>query len=81
MIPDAMHDKAQSVIADLCAQSYREANTMPDGRRRKRHRAYSVPAIASALVNAIGRADREAVSAILIQCGTTPELLEHDCAG
>jgi hypothetical protein len=53
MQTDTWRDKANELIATYCAHSYREANFLPTGRKRKRHIAYSVPEIAAALVAAL----------------------------
>lgn len=42
--------KAQEIIGRYCLASYKQANTLPNGRTRKRHVPYSVPEIAAALI-------------------------------
>lgn len=49
--------KAQRLIAQYSLASYREANVLPNGRKRRRHVPYSIPEIARALVAALNRDD------------------------
>lgn len=49
--------KAREIIARYALEAYREANTTKRGTRRKRHRPYTVPAIAEALTAALSIAD------------------------
>jgi hypothetical protein len=64
------HDKAHRLIAEMSAASYRQAN--PGG--RKKHRPYSVPPIAAALVDALGRNDEERAKALFLVHDRIPEL-------
>jgi hypothetical protein len=51
------HEKASDIIEEYCRQSYLQANTLPNGKRRKRHVPYAVPEIAAALVAALNAND------------------------
>lgn len=61
-ITSGMWAKAQRLIAEDCAASYRQANP----RKGRKHRSYAVPARAKALVEALGRNDAEGVAAIML---------------
>lgn len=54
-------DKANAIISRYCLDSYRQANILPNGQKRKRHVPYSVPLIAAALVEALGRNDEHEI--------------------
>jgi hypothetical protein len=51
------HDKAKEIIARHSLESYRQANILPNGQKRKRHVPYSIPEIATSLVNALNTND------------------------
>ena len=51
------HDKAKEIIGRYSLESYRRANVLPNGQKRKRHVPYSVPEIATALVAALSADD------------------------
>ena len=51
------HDKAKRVIAEYSLQSYRQANILPNGRKRRSHVPYSIPDIARALIDALNKDD------------------------
>ena len=59
-------DKAQRLIGEHCAGAYRQANLLPNGRKRKRHVPYSVPPVAAALVAALGADDEYEAKRIFI---------------
>ena len=65
-IKPPMWRKAMRVIHEDCHAAWQEENILPNGRKRKKHRPYSVPARAAALVKALGKDDAEAVSALLL---------------
>ena len=56
--------KAHTIIAELCRQSYHQANRKKDGTLYQRHRPYSVPPMAQALVEALGTNDEEGAKAL-----------------
>lgn len=56
--------KANRIIASMCMQSYREANTLPNGQMRKRHIPYSVPMDAELLIRCLKTGDEETAKAI-----------------
>jgi hypothetical protein len=56
--------KAHKLIAELCLASWRQANVLPNGKRRKRHVPYSRPVTAQALVDALGKNDEHKAKAI-----------------
>jgi hypothetical protein len=58
--------KAQRLIAEHCAIAYRQANILPNGRKRKQHVPYSVPPIAAALVAALNADDEHEVKRLFI---------------
>ena len=58
--------KAQALIQALCTTSWKQANTAPNGHRYARHRPYTVPPLAQALVEQLGRHDEEAIQALLL---------------
>jgi hypothetical protein len=64
-------EKANRVIAELCAESYRAANYVK-GAKRKRHIPYSVPTIAQALVECLATGDEIGAKSIFLRlaCGT-----------
>ena len=51
------HDKAKEIIGRYSLESYRQANVLPNGQKRKRHVPYSVPEIATALAAALSADD------------------------
>jgi hypothetical protein len=59
-------DKAHKIIGTLSRESYEKENRLPNGRFRKKHRPYSIPATAKALVEALGRNDEEGAKAIMM---------------
>ena len=58
--------KAHALIQALCTTSWTQANTAPNGRRYARHRPYTIPPLAQALVEQLGQHDEEAVKAIML---------------
>lgn len=64
-------DKANRVISADCMAEWREANTLPNGRRRKRHVPYSVPKTAQELVECLKSDDEERAKAIFIRLAVT----------
>ena len=61
-------NKARNLIAAYSAESYRAANFLPNGSKRKRHVPYSIPEIATALVKALDYDDEhEAKRLFLIE--------------
>lgn len=50
-------NKAQRIVADECLASWRQANVTQDGRVRRKHVPYSVPALSQALIEALGNDD------------------------
>lgn len=58
--------KAHAIIARLSMDAWRTANTLANGRRRKRHVPYTVPDIVRQLVDALGRADEATAKAIFL---------------
>ena len=50
-------DKARDIIARVCRESYRQANIMPNGKKRRNHVPYSIPEIATALIAALDADD------------------------
>lgn len=59
-------EKAHRIIARLARESYLKANTSPGGNLYKKHRPYSLPETARALVDALGRNDEERAKAIFV---------------
>ncbi len=54
-------DKAHAIIAAECRRSYEQANRLPNGRLRRRHVPYTVPALAQQMIDYLGRdAEHEA---------------------
>jgi len=51
--------KALEIIGILCRESYRQANTKPDGTLYKKHRPYAVPELARALMDALALEDEK----------------------
>lgn len=66
----AMWNKAQALIHADCHASWRQANILPNGRPRKRHRPYSVSPRAQAMVDALGKGDADLVAALIRDWGT-----------
>jgi len=66
--------KAHALIAVLCFRSWKQANTAPNGHCYKKHRPYTVPALAQALVEQLGRHDEEAVKALLLDANYLQQL-------
>jgi hypothetical protein len=54
--------KAKEIIADVCKASYRAENPP----NRKRHKAYCVPPIAMALIDALNKNDEEEAKRLFI---------------
>lgn len=65
MIHRRMWDKAQSLVAADSLAAWREANVLPNGQRRKRHRPYVIPPRAHAMVDALGKGDVEIVASLI----------------
>lgn len=51
------HDKAKEMIGRYSLDSYRQANALPNGQKRRRHVPYNIPEIATALIGALDRND------------------------
>ena len=66
-------DKAQREITAMCAASYRQVNYMKNGRKRKRHVPYAVPALARDLVDCLGRDDEMRAKAIFLHLLVIPD--------
>jgi hypothetical protein len=61
-------DKAHVLITKYSIASYRQANILPNGKRRKHHVSYSIPLIARSLVTALDHNDEhEAKRLFLIE--------------
>lgn len=54
---NSWQEKAHQIIAAEGAAAFHHANILPNGRRRKRHVAYSIPEIAVAIIKALDRND------------------------
>ena len=67
MEPELWREKCKEIIADLSWDSYRAANYLPNGRKRKRHVPYSVPADATMLVKCLDYGDEETAKAYFIK--------------
>jgi hypothetical protein len=50
-------DKAHKVIGEYSLAAYRQANILPNGRKRRQHVPYHIPEIASSLIAALGADD------------------------
>jgi hypothetical protein len=74
---DPWQAKAHRLIADMCEASYRQANTKPHGGRYQRHRPYSVPALAQALIACLTREDEEAAKRIFVDYAATADAYKH----
>jgi hypothetical protein len=69
MIPDAMHAKAEGLMAADAFAAWERANpkaTRPTGHGRRRFKPYSVPARSEALAKALGTNDAELVASIML---------------
>ena len=62
----AWREKAQRLIGEACMAAYLKANTKPDGTRYKKHRPYSVPEHAQALVDALGANDEHKAKSLML---------------
>ena len=51
-------NKAEGIISRYSLESYRQANILQNGQKRKRHVPYSIPEIATALVEALAHDDK-----------------------
>lgn len=69
--------KAEKRIAELCTASYRQANTLKDGRRAARHRPYSVPALAEELVECLKNDDEARAKLLFINWDVLPPEAKH----
>ena len=58
--------KADTIIADVCYKAYLDANMKKDGTKYKTHRSYSVPEIATALIQALNKDDEYEVKRLFI---------------
>lgn len=58
--------KAQQIIAALCLAAYRQANYLPNGRKRAKHVPYVVPAEARALVDCLNRDDEIGAKSLMM---------------
>ena len=56
--------KAHRVIGELCLASFKAANQKSDGSYYKRHRPYTVPSMAEALIECLNTEDEERAKAI-----------------
>lgn len=61
-----MWNKAQNLIAVDALDAWRKANILPSGKRRKRHRPYSVSPRAQQMVAALATGDEEMVSTLIL---------------
>jgi hypothetical protein len=59
-------DKANRLIAAACRQSQLQANTKPDGTRYKKHRPYSVPAVAKNLIDCLNADDEHRAKSLYL---------------
>lgn len=59
-------ERAHKIIAAMSRASYEQANRLPNGKLRKRHRPYAIPSDAQTLVDCLGRNDEEAAKALFI---------------
>lgn len=59
-------DKANSLIARMCRESYLKTNTKKGGGLYKKHRPYVVPEAADRLVDCLGRDDEEGAKALFL---------------
>ena len=59
-------EKAHRVIADLCLDAQRRANTRRNGKPYKRHRPYTVPLAAQRLVDCLNRDDEPGAKAVFL---------------
>lgn len=67
MTANTWQHKAQRIIAELCSESYKQANYR-DGRKLKgSHRPYSVPQDAELLVQCLRTNDEETAKAVFIR--------------
>lgn len=62
----AWRHKAERLIARLARQSFEQANMMRNGKLRKRHVPYALPALAEALVKCLDRNDEERAKALFL---------------
>lgn len=58
--------KAHRIIGALCRASYEQANRLPDGSLRKKHRPYARPEVAQRLVECLGKRDEETAKSIFL---------------
>lgn len=58
--------KAQTIIAKLSMDAYRQANTRKNGKPYKRHRAYSLPQVAHDLVDCLNTNDEHRAKSIMM---------------
>jgi hypothetical protein len=65
--------KANKIIAELCTESYRQANMLGDGRLRKKHVPYRVPRVAEELVACLKTGDEMTAKAIFMQLALVPQ--------
>jgi hypothetical protein len=61
----AMWNKAQGLIAIDALNEWRKANILPSGKRRKRHRPYSITPRAQQMVAALATADADMVATLI----------------
>lgn len=71
--------KAHEIIAELCTASYRQANFLPNGNKRKKHVPYSVPALAQELVKCLNENDEVSAKSWFhyYYCGNVDEFLAN----
>ena len=73
MISRDMWNNAQRLIGEDALAAYRAANFLPNGRLRKRHRQYSLPARVDVMVAALSLNDAEQVSALIRNWDILPQ--------
>lgn len=73
LLEETWQDKAHRVIAECCKTSYLHSNQMPNGRLRKRHVPYAVPALAEDLIGCLKRNDEVQAKALFIRLAFSPD--------
>lgn len=72
-IDRAWQGKAERLIAEACFAEWEKANRRPDGKLRRRHVPYRVPAFAEELVRCLGEGDEEAAKVMFWALAVHPE--------
>jgi hypothetical protein len=69
--------KCHEIIYKLSEASYRQANYLPNGRKRKRHVPYTVPALAEELVDCLYKDDEHRAKSLFhyFYCGNLDEFI------